>query len=295
MGGYDYDRQSFMRVAEPEPKSRPAFSIPGSLILLALLVAIGFAAYSLLKAYEGSGASANDADLSRIEHRLDLLEKRMDRLDAKRSVQHAKREAAAARDDSIDVDLRTSSGDARGLASAPLILGPDGVVSASSASRPFAPQPAKPARVSPGANNTARQPVAPGAQEEWEATANRLGDIVGELATERNDIDRTRENIGRLSELLGRNSTPFALRKGAGPQQVGPIRLRLQSTDPKNARYTMRLFLGDDSIELKDRALHEAIQFYASGGTTSFGLVVSEITKNGVAGRLSLPMRASGK
>jgi hypothetical protein len=120
--------------------------------------------------------------------------------------------------------------------------------------------------------------------------------VVGELDSQRNVLDSQREAIerdqARLDELAGRferNSQPFTLERSSTRQQVGPVWLRLMGTDPKNQRYTMRLSIEDTTVELKDRALHEAIQFYASGGKLSFELVVSQIGRDVVTGRLVLP------
>jgi hypothetical protein len=55
----------------------------------------------------------------------------------------------------------------------------------------------------------------------------------------------------------------------------------------------MRLSVNDQTVELKDRALHEAVQFYGADGKLSFELVVSQIGRDSVAGRLVFPQQTS--
>jgi hypothetical protein len=132
--------------------------------------------------------------------------------------------------------------------------------------------------------------AAPG-QQEWEATADRLGIVVGELDSQRDAIQHERTRLDELAGRLAQNNQnqPFTLEKGSERQPVGPVYLRLQSTDPRNQRYSVRLWVDDQTVELKDRALHEAIQFNASGGKLSFELIVSQIGKDSVVGWLVLP------
>jgi hypothetical protein len=132
-------------------------------------------------------------------------------------------------------------------------------------------------------------------QQQWQATADRLGNVVGELDAQRDAIERDQVRLNELAGRFARDSQAFTLEKGAPRQQVGPVWLRLETTDPKNQRYTMRLSVDDQTIELKDRALHEAIQFYAEGGKSSFELVISQIAKDAVAGRLVLPQTTASR
>jgi hypothetical protein len=120
--------------------------------------------------------------------------------------------------------------------------------------------------------------------------------VVGELDSQRNALDSQRDALdrdrARLDELAGRfarDSQPFTVERSSSQQLVGPVGLQLIGTDPKNQRYTMRLSVEGKTVELKYRALHEAIQFYASDGKVSFELVVSQIGRDVVKGSLVLP------
>jgi hypothetical protein len=56
-----------------------------------------------------------------------------------------------------------------------------------------------------------------------------------------------------------------------------------------NQRYTLRLIVDDKSVELKDRALNEVIQFYTTHSQFPVELVVSQIQKGDVKGMLAVP------
>jgi hypothetical protein len=118
---------------------------------------------------------------------------------------------------------------------------------------------------------------------------------VGELDSQRDTIERNQAKLDELAGHFARYSQGFALAVGSPRQQVGPVWLRLRTTDPKNQRYTMRLSRNDQTVEVKDRALNEAVQFYDSDGKLSFELIVSQITKDGVAGRLVSPQATASR
>jgi hypothetical protein len=95
--------------------------------------------------------------------------------------------------------------------------------------------------------NSLRGDVASG-REDWKATADRLGNVVGELTTQRDEIMRNRETLDQLAAHFQLNSVPFTLQRGGKARRVGPVSLRLESTNAKNQHYTLRLFANDKVI-----------------------------------------------
>ncbi len=287
----EFDRRGYMPTSEQEPESGLSFGagLARPLVIAAAVALVLFIGYKSLKSdVAATDASASGAQLAQIGQRLDDLEHRLDQMEKKRKTS---REAS-------DPDTPSS-----------LIIAPAKPVppnSQLSFSRPVRAQsaPSTPAKSSAPSNsaqssspsnsaqrndvNSARADIA-ASQQQWEATADRLGNVVGELDSQRDAIERDQARLDELAGRFARDSQPFTLEKGSTQQHVGPVWLRLQGTDPKNQRYTMRLSVDDKTVELKDRALHEAIQFYASGAKLSFELVVSQISRDGVAGRLVLP------
>ena len=81
---------------------------------------------------------------------------------------------------------------------------------------------------------------------------------------------------------------PFKLDKNMGRQQVGPTTVELVSVDGKNQRYTVWLFVQDETIKMIDRALREEVKVDLPGTVTPLELVVTEISQNQVAGYLVL-------
>jgi uncharacterized coiled-coil protein SlyX len=284
MGGFD--RREYIPNRESGSDSRPAFAGLGKLFIagigVGLIVLVILGGYKFLKsASTVAQAGANNAQLDQIGQRLDTIEHRLDELEKKRR---------SATETVTSPPIAPQPSKPQFTFSRPVRA-----QAAASQSRP-APSAGSSAKSTPTLspnqqNSQSSQPSdTASSQQQWEATTDRLGGVVGELDSQREAIDRDRSKLDELAERFNEpSSKPFTLQKGADRQQVGPVWLRLQSTDLKNQRYTMRLSLDDKTVELKDRALHEAVQFYASDGKLSFALVVSQISRNGVTGRLVLP------
>ncbi len=260
-------------------------------IAVALVGVVVFGIYKVLNSGSMGGVTSADAQLTQMAQRLDDMQRRLDELEKKRK---PSREVSA---------LPTPSPVAASISN------PEQRTSRLTFSRPIRAQSApapSPATPSPAANatqqglsNAAGSDVTSGlsqsSQQQWEATADRLGNVVGELDSQRDTIERNQAKLDELAGHFARYSQGFALAVGSPRQQVGPVWLRLRTTDPKNQRYTMRLSRNDQTVEVKDRALNEAVQFYDSDGKLSFELIVSQITKDGVAGRLVSPQATASR
>ena len=290
MGGFN---RGGYTPAPREPERQSAFSsvteLARPLLAVAVVGLVVFAGYKLLKSTSApSEPAASDAQVAQIGQRLDDLERRLEQLEKKpRAFKEVP--AAAAPSPLIAPAAAKPVPPNSGLAfSRPVIA------LSTSSSSPASPSPAGDS-TQKNDLTSARAAVASG-QQQWAATADRLGNVVGELDSQRNALDSQRETLARdqarLDQLAGRfarDSQPFTVEKSSTRQQVGPVWLQLIGTDPKNQRYTMRLSVEGKTVELKDRALHEAIQFYTSDGRGSFELVVSQIGRDIVRGSLVLP------
>jgi len=125
--------------------------------------------------------------------------------------------------------------------------------------------------------------------DEWEATTNRLGNVVGQLDSQRSAIQQTQSGVNYLLERAQRSDVSFSLKKRSGLQRVGPIEMELESTSVKGQHYNIRMVVDDKSIELKDRALNEIVQFYTSRSKYPLRLIVSQIRRGEVSGTLAVP------
>ena len=288
MGGFQFDRKSYMggQVPLPPPPARLQERLTFALAIIAILGA-GYAAYRILGSSPAPVLGKDTAELARNAARLDMLEHRLDTIEEKLNAPAR----AAAPDPAPAKKVMVKADPPPSVPPMPMR------VRVLPASKPESPPPASP-QPSPDLNalrqereqalSSLRSDVAANRQE-WAATADRLGNVVGELNSQHQEIVRNQESLEQLEEHFERDSVPFTLHKDGAKQQVGPVRLLLVSTDTKNSRYTMRLFFQDRWIELKDRALHEAIQFYDPEGEVALELMVSRIAKEAVVGRLALP------
>jgi len=286
MGGSQFDRKSYM----PGEIPRPPVHVQDRLTYVVAIVAIlgaGFAAYKILGGGSTPVASPDTAELSRDAARLDALEHRLDEIEDRLKAPRPAAPAAPAKAEPAKTEARPPA--------PPTAFR----VRVSPAPKPE-PGPSASPQPSPGlealrqeheqALGSLRSDVA-ATRQEWAATADRLGNVVGELNSQHQEIERNQQSLAELAEHFARDSVPFTLRKDGTKQQVGPVRLLLESTDTRNSRYTMRLFFQDKWIELKDRALNEAIQFYEPNGGVAIELMVFRIAKEAVAGRLALPLQ----
>jgi hypothetical protein len=163
-------------------------------------------------------------------------------------------------------------------------------VKASSA--PAKPAPQTPAKGSQNVSNkqlNALQGNIAASHDEWQAATDRLGNVVGELDSQRSELQKTQTGVNYLLERVQNSDVSFTLSKGSGLQRVGPISMQLESTSVKGQHYNIRMMVDDKSVELKDRALNEIVQFYTSRSKYPLRLIVSQIGRGQVSGTLAVP------
>ncbi|HET9176797.1 MAG TPA: hypothetical protein VFQ24_00390 [Terriglobia bacterium] len=129
--------------------------------------------------------------------------------------------------------------------------------------------------------------------DEWRAATDRLGNVVGELDTQRSAIQQTQNGVNYLLERVQASDVSFTLSKGAGLHRIGPIPMELESTSVREQHYTVRMMVDDKSVVLKDRALNEIVQFYTSRSKYPLRLIVSQIGRGEVSGTLAVPTELS--
>jgi len=250
--------------------------------VLGAVVLVGGLGYLFIRSGGLSAVSSgDDSQLAQVAQRLDEIEKRLDELEKRRrpaSAEPAKPEAK-----------ENPSGSP---------AAPPPVRVAPAATRPRAegspaPNVVYDRRISGLEQdvNTLRGDVT-ASREAWEATTDRLADTAGELGEHREEMARLREHVNQLAQRTERSYVTFNLRKGSDRQRVGPVWLVLRGTDVKNQRYTVRLFVDEKWVEMKDRAAHEPVEFYLSGVQLPLEVVVSDIGKDWVLGYLSMPKEA---
>jgi len=311
MGGPVFDRQVFVKKQQAQkPPSRSP--LPGGLILVLVAALSAFATYRYVKA--GGKNPSNPADKARIaelqtklkttQARVKELEKRRHAAATRHVVQESKASATkpapagnanafhAEPDPRPDAPLTTQSKPS----SKPAVSSPSHSAASSSASAsplksssPKAQPPATPSQAIPNKELSNLQGNLAANHEEWQATTDRLGNVVGELDSQRSAIQQTQSGVNYLLQRVQRSDISFALRKGSGLQHVGPIAMELESTSVKGQHYSIRMMVDDKSVVLKDRALNEIVQFYTSRSKYPLRLIVSQIGRREVSGTLAVP------
>jgi hypothetical protein len=315
MGGPVFDRQVFVKKQQaPRPFSRSP--LPGGLILILVAALSAFATYRFVKA--GGKETSDPADKARIAELQTKLKATQDQVQELEKRRHA----APAR--AVSQESKPS-----GAKVVPAVH----KAHAESASRPNGPRMAEPmpssklvskdpihGRLTAGSAASAAplktaslmaKPPAPAGQaipnkelnklqgnlaanhDEWEATTDRLGNVVGELDSQQSAIQQTQSGVNYLLERVQRSDVSFSLKKGSGLQHVGPIAMEFESASVKGQHYTIRMMVEDKSILLKDRALNEIVQFYTSRSKYPLRLIVSQIGRGEVSGTLAVPTSLS--
>ena len=285
-----WDRQSF--VTKPPPPPPRGSSILGPLLFVVVVSLIGAGGYLYVKnnGIPDIGLAPAKSEMSELADRLDEMNARLEQMERRLPVSAPSRPRTLPQDSSAtaassgSVALRPASR-RDGISVAPASS------SASSPSPEATPPPI--ADLTPPTPSSSNTPFSQGEsaskRDAWEATTNRLGDAVGELGEQRRTLDSTQETLGQIQRNMERTYLPFDLRKNAGRQRIGPIWLDLRRTDRRAQRYTMQIFFDDKWVEMKDRVLGERLEFYISGVSLPLELVISEIRKDQVVGKLGLP------
>lgn len=272
MAGIDFDRQVFIPPADQPEK--PPSRIIGVVILVLAILGIGFVGYKLISDTNLSGASAEANSLQQIQQQLADMQERLDVLEKKHKSANEFNAVTP------KPEPATSSSTARSK--------PAYQISAASALNPQRnPNPTSQpsaARTAPvtAANDTA-------ARESWQATTDRLADVVGTVGSQEGEINQTRDELNQLLAQSRRSALQFELTRGAGRQSVGPVELLLKGSDARSQRYTVCVYVNNKCIELKDRVLDEVVVFVLARGTPPLELVATRISRDEIVGYLEIP------
>ena len=278
MAGIDFDRQAFVSATEKSP--RVGSNIIGAAILIVAIAVAGFIAYKLIPSFSATAApqTADPASMAQMQQQLEEMQKRIDTLEKHRKglvVEPAKAleaPAPVAKTPPVKPVYKIASG----------------------VPQPVASRPPTPAQVASYSN---QQAAALGVVEEktnanreaWQATTDRLADVVGVVGSQQGEIAQTREDVNGLLAKSGRSAVPFELRRNAGREPIGPVSLVLKNADTKNNKYSVCVYVTDQCIELKDRALNEVVAFVTSKNSAPLALVATKILHDQIVGYLEVP------
>jgi hypothetical protein len=127
------------------------------------------------------------------------------------------------------------------------------------------------------------------AQLQLERTNSTLGQTVEHLGAMNEQIAGHQESISSLRRLNERNRIAFDLSKSREMLKVGDIQLRLRAADSKRNKDTLEVLADDATVVKREKNLNEPVQFYISGSSQPYEIVITGISKDRVTGYLATP------
>jgi type II secretory pathway pseudopilin PulG len=135
--------------------------------------------------------------------------------------------------------------------------------------------------------------------EDLKSLGGDVSDVKGRLESTKNNLDATRtefstliarnhDEIDELRRMGERNYVDFTLNGKGDRSKVGDVMVELRGTNVKKNQFTVALYVDDLRMEKKDRAIGEPIFFYTRGTRAPSELVVNQVGKDKVVGRVSI-------
>ena len=278
--GIDFDRQAFVQPQAPPP--RPAPRMGGLIFALVAIAAIAFLGYIVVAQVAKDPRSADDPALANLDKRLAAMEGRLEKMETTKS---------AAMPPWVENPPALKQTASKPTPKAYYLISP------APPQQAYAPEPSVAAPDPATAQRLSSLQEGLGAlqndqranREALQATSNRVTEIQGQVGTQGVQILQSQDELNQLLARTEMDAIPFELLRGASPQQIGPVSLYLKSSNPKTQRYTLCAFAQSTCIELKDRALHEVVQFVASRNGAPLGIIATKIMKYQILGYLEVP------
>lgn len=281
MADINIDRQMLVSSGGqgPGPGARAAVVV----VFIAVIAALGFLGFRLASNSSVFGPSVQaNSNLDQIQQQLDDLNKRLDNLEKHHRTTATVPTTAPEKADPVN-SAKTSH-----------VSHPAYTVTSASKMKPDPNPASRPAADVPPAATTqpavaALNEATVANHEAWEATTDRLADVVGVVGSQQGEITQTRDQVNELMAQTRRTATQFELRRGMDAQPVGPVSLVLKDSDLKRQRYTVCVYISTQCIELKDRAVDEVVVFALSHDRTPLELIATKVTRDGIVGYLEVP------
>lgn len=286
MAGLEFDRQVFATAVEPEKKPMPKI-FGGALLVVALGLA-GLVGYKIFtQASQNNALSAANAQVEQLQQQLTESQKRLD--DMEKHKKAVKVEPPAPVAQPAVVEKAPKPKPAYHVVSASVMPAQPKPVAVKSASTPQGPA-AIPQELL--AQNAAMKTELNANHEAWQATTDRLADVVGVVGQQQNEITETRDVVNQLLTQNRRQAVSFELQRGNGQVPVGPVSLQLKSVDSRSQRYSVCVYFQDSCIQLKDRVLNEVVVFVVDKSKGPLELVATRVLKDQIVGYLQVPVEA---
>lgn len=278
MAGVDFNREVFARTSEQSPRQTQRGA--GYLILAVVLGLLFILGYKIISETRLGPTDHAAGSLEQIQQQMADIEKRMEQLERRHKA--AATEAAAVHPKNQATSASSSLPPAHpSYRISASNLKPQG--NSGPLSLPAAPSAPAPAPSAPSTDNSAAN------REIWEATTNRLADVVQVVGEQQGELSETRDAVHQLLAETHRTALSFELHRGGTRLPVGPISLLLKSVDARTQRYTVCVYFEAGCIELKDRAVNEVVVFVPSKDSPPLELLVTKVSRGEIVGYLEVP------
>ena len=283
MAGLEFDRQAFTAANPPPSNSATQLLRPLALVLgIALIAFVGYKVF-LVNTQNNALASAN-TQVQQLQEQLAEMQKRVDFLE-----RHHK---------PAQTQPATALGAPDAKTTAATVHHPRTVyhIAAASSLPPQTKSPVStqtPAGTTKGTSGPDLAGLTGAVAENhdaWQATTDRLADVVGVVGTQQAELSATRDAVNQILAQSHRRAVSFEVNRHSSPVPVGPVTLQFKSSDSKRQHYTVCVFFSAQScIELRDRALNEVVVFVVTKNQPPLELVATKINRDQVAGYLEVP------
>ena len=287
--GIEYDRDAFVHSEDQMSGGNP--SARGILVLLAsiaAIIALAFLGYKIVSQADSVGSGSESRVLSQLDQRLATIEQRIEQLE-----QENHRRSYSAPSQSSKNDTPAAANNSAAAVRPKYQVSPTPASQSRGAAPPDAATQNKIAGLQQGLG--ALQNDTSANREAWQATSNKLADVSGQVSSQNVQILRNQDEVNQLLAHSEKTSIPFELLRGSEPQLVGPVHLALKSTNQKNYRYTLCVYVEQTCLELKDRNRFEVVEFILSRNSPPLEVIATRVTKEGILGYLEVPRDIAGR
>jgi len=281
MAGIEFDRQVFAPAAETENKTSP--KILGTVALVLALGLAGLVGYKIFTQVSQQHA-LNEANAQIEQLQIQLADSQKQMEDMQKKHRPAVKVEALAPVTAPAATAKAPTPRRTYHVTAGSVLPPQPVKLQSISQTPAAPA------VNP--ETAAMKTELAANHEAWQATTDRLADVVGVVGQQQNEISETREAVNQLLSQTKRQAISFELQRGTSQMPVGPVYLQLKSVDMKSQRYSVCVYFQERCTEIKDRSLNEVVVFIVSKDKGPMELVATKILHDQVVGYLQVPVEA---
>jgi len=129
-----------------------------------------------------------------------------------------------------------------------------------------------------------------GVKTDLDATKSSLNLTRGEFGTL---IAKNHDDVEELRRLGERDYYEFTIDKKSAREKVGGLMVELRGVNQKKNLYTVAIYVDDARYEKRNRSANEPIYFFTHGSRAPVEFTVNQISKDKIAGYLSVPKVAS--